>query len=170
MSKQLLKSPAIYAIQNGLAACLFGLLLVAEGSAYLLNKFPTSEYAWRVSLTANRLAGPILDIGNDFLQIPFLLLFILAVAVILPYVAYRRRSWFGTAVAGHVALGVGIFTSFNSLLQVGHDHNVASLSATIDPSILSPTAWGLCSITVTMAVFCILNHFMFFVRVKHGSR
>ena len=170
MSKQILKSPAIYAIQNGLATCLFLLLLIAEGSAYALNIFPSSEYAWRISLTANRLAGPILNIGDDLLQVPFLLLFVLAGAVILPYVAYRRRSWLGTAISGHVALGVGIFTSFNSLLQVGHDHNVASLSQTIDPSILSPTAWGFCSITVTMAVLCILNHFMFFARVRHGSR
>ena len=166
MSKQILKSSAIYAIQNGLATSLFLLLLIAEGSAYALNFFPTSEYAWRISLTANQLVGPILNIGDHLLQVPFVLLLILATAVILPSVAYLRRSWLGTAIAGHVALGVGIFSSFNSLLQVGLDHNVASLSQTIDPTILSPTAWGLCSITVMMTVLCILNHFMFFARMK----
>ena len=169
MTKQLLKSPTVYAIQNGLAACLFALLLVSESSAYVLHWFPTSEYTWWVSLTASRLAGPILNIADHLLQVPFLLLFILVAAVILPYVAYRRRSWLGTAISGHVALGVGIFTTFNSLLQVGHDHNVASLSQTIDPTILSPTAWGFCSITLTMAVLCILNHFMFFARIRNRN-
>ena len=167
MRKKLLRSHAIYAAQNGLAACLFLLLFIAEGSAYFLHSFPSSEFAWRLSLTANRLAGPILNVADDLLQIPFLLLMILAAAVIAPFIAYKRRSWLGTASSGHIALGVGVFVSFNSLLQAGRDHELASLSGVFDPSILSPSAWSLCAITVVMAVLCMLNHFMFFARIKN---
>ena len=168
MSKKILRSNAVYAIQNGLAACLFLLLFVGEGSAYLLNAFPTSELVWRISLTVNHIVGPILEIGDELFQLPFLLLGILASAVVLPGLAYLYRNWFATAVSGHMALGAAVFITLKSLMQVGRDHSVASLSAVFDTSILSPTAWSLCAITSVMAVFCILNHAMFFARA--GAR
>lgn len=167
MGKKLLRSQAIYATQNTLAACLFMILFIAEAAAYLLYFHPTVEAFWRISLTANRLAGPILAVGDSILQTPFLLLTILAVAVLVPLISYKHRSWFGTAASGHIALGIGVMVSFNALKEVNNEHRLASLSDVFDPSIMSASAASMCAVTLIMAGLCVLNHFMFFARLKH---
>lgn len=167
MCKKILRSKAIYAAQNGLAACLFLLLFTAEAAAYLLHSFPTVEALWRVSIAANRVAGPILAIGDDILQTPFLLLTVLAVAVLVPLISYKHRNWFGTAASGHIALGIGVVISYNALNQVNLQHRLSSLSDVFDPSVMSPSAASLCAVTLVMAALCVANHFMFFARSKH---
>ena len=167
MSKKLLRSQAIYAAQNGLAAGLFMILFTAEAAAYLLYFHPTVEAFWRISLMANRLAGPILIVGDSVMQTPFLLLTVLAVAVLVPLISYKHRSWLGTAASGHIALGIGVMISFNALRDVNYKHRLASLSDVFDPSIMSPSAASMCAVTLIMAGLCVLNHFMFFARLKH---
>ena len=169
MHREMLRSRAIYVLQNGMAVGLFGLLFIAEASAYLLNAYPNWEFTWWLSLNSNRLVGSLLNIGDSVLKIPYLLLAILAASVVLPIIALRRRSWLGTAISGHVALGAGVVISQNALLQVQHDRAVASLSAALDPTIMSPSALWFCTTTLVMLALCVLNHFMFFARIKSNK-
>ena len=100
-----MRNQRVYAVQNGMAACLFLLLLAAEALAYLLHSFPSVEILWMLTISANRIAGPLLNVADHLIQLPFALLAILALAVLIPIISYRRRSWLGTAISGHVALG-----------------------------------------------------------------
>ena len=166
MSEKLLRNQSVYAAQNGIAACLFLLLLTAETSAYLLHSFPSMEMLWRVTISANRITGSLLGALDHAIQLPFVLLAILAIAVVVPILAYRRRSWLGTAISGHVALGLCVMLTFEAMKQVQAGHLTASLSAAFDPAILNSSTISLIVVTLVMAVLCLLNHFMFFARRK----
>ena len=161
-----MRSPRVYAIQNGIAASLFFLLLVAESLAYLLNYFPRTEMLWMLTISANRIAGPFLGVADHAIQLPFALLGILAIAIVIPILAYRRRSWFGTAVSGHVALGVCVMLSYELLRREHIGHQTASLSKVFVPGVLDGSAIGLIAVTMVMGFLCLLNHFMFFARHK----
>ena len=164
MSEKFLRNRSVYALQNGIAACLFLLLLTAEASAYLLQSFPSVEMLWVLTLSTNRIAGQILGVADHAIQLPFVLLGILAIAVAVPVTAYRRRSWLGTAICGHVALGLCVVLTFEAMNRAQTGHLSASLSAAFDPAILDSSTTSLGVVTLVMAVLCLLNHFMFFAR------
>ena len=164
MSEKLLRNQSVYAVQNGIAACLFLLLLTAEASAYLLHSFPSVETFWVLTISTNSIAGSILGMADQVIQLPFVLLGILAIAVVVPFIAYRRRSWLGTAISGHVALGLCAMLTFEAMKRAQAGHLTASLSGAFDPAILNTSTTSLIVVTLVMAVLCLLNHFMFFSR------
>ena len=166
MGEKLLRSQRVYAVQNALAACLFLLLLTSEALAYLLNSFPSTEMLWELTIAANRIGGPFLAVADQAIQLPFALLFILAIAVAVPIIAYRRRSWLGTAISGHVALGLSVMLTYEAMKRAQTGHMTASLSQAFDPRILDSNAMSLIIVTLVMSVLCLLNHFMFFARRK----
>ena len=164
MGEQLLRNPHVYAVQNGMAACLFLLLLTAETLAYLLHSFPSVEMLWVLTISANRIAGPLLSVADHIIQLPFALLAFLAIAVVVPVIAYRRRSWLGTAVSGHVALGLCVMLTYEAIRRENTGHLTASLTTAFDPAILNSSTMSLIAVTCVMAVLCLLNHIMFFAR------
>ena len=164
MGEKLLRNQHVYAVQNALAACLFLLLLTAEALAYLLNSFPSTEMLWELTIAANRIAGSFLGAAGHAIQLPFALPAILAIAVAVPIIAYRRRSWLGTAISGHVALGLGVMLTYEAMKRAQTGHMTASLSQVFDPAILNSSTVSLIAVTLVMAVLCLLNHVMFFAR------
>jgi hypothetical protein len=164
MGEQLLRSPRVYAVQNGVAACLFLLLLTAETLAYLLHSFPSVEMLWVLTISANRIAGPFLSVADRIIHLPFVLLAFLAIAVAVPIIAYRRRSWLGTAISGHVALGLSVMLTYEAMKRAQTGRMTASLSQVFDPVSLNSSTVSLIAATLVMAVLCLLNHIMFFAR------
>src|SRR6185503_15331943 len=143
MGEHLIKNPRVYAVQNGIAACLFLLLLTAETLAYLLHSFPSVEMLWMLTISANRIAGPFLSVADHAIQTPFVLLAVLAIAVAAPLVAYRCRSWLGTAISGHVALGLCVMLTFEAMKRAQTGHLTASLSGAFDPATLNSSTMTL---------------------------
>ena len=166
MGEKLLRNQRVYAVQNGMAACLFLLLLAAEALAYLLHSFPSVEILWMLTISANRIAGPFLNVADHLIQLPFALLAILALAVLVPIISYRCRSWLGTAISGHVALGLCVMLTFEALRRAHEGRSTASLSQVFDTAILNSGIVSLIAVTLVMAVLCLLNHIVFFARPK----
>ena len=166
MGEQLMRNPRVYAVQNGLAACLFLLLLAAEALAYLLHSFPSVEMLWVLAISANRIAGPFLGAADHAIQMPFALLAILAFAVVVPIIAFLRRNWLGTAISGHVALGLCVMLTYEALKRENTGHLTASNATIFDPAILNSSTVSLIAVTCVMAILCLLNHVMFFSRSK----
>jgi hypothetical protein len=166
MGEQLMINPRVYAVQNGMAACIFLLLLTAETLAYLLHSFPSVEMLWVLTISANRIAGPFLSVADHAIQMPFVLLAVLAFTVVVPIVAYRRRSWLGTAVSGHVALGLCVMLTYEAMKRENTGHLTASNAMAFDPAILNSGILSLIAVTLVMAILCLLNHIVFFVRPK----
>lgn len=165
MGEQLMRNHT-YAVQNGMAACVFLLLLSAESLAYLLHSFPSVEILWMLTISVNRIAGPVLSVADHLIQLPFALLAILALAVVVPIISYRCRSWLGTALSGHVALGLCVMLTFEALRRAHEGRSMASLSQVFDIAILNSSILSLFAVTLVMAVLCLLNHIVFFVRPK----
>jgi hypothetical protein len=164
MGEKLLRNQSVYAVQNALAACLFLLLLTTEALAYLLHSFPGVEILWALTVVTNRVGGPFLSAADHVIQLPFGLLAILALAVVVPIISYRHRSWLGTAISGHVALGLCVLLTFEALKRAHEGRSTASLSQVFDPAILNSSIVSLIAVTLVMAVLCLLNHIMFFAR------
>lgn len=166
MGEQLMRNQRVYAVQNGLAACLFLLLLAAEALAYLLHFFPSVDILWMLTISANRIAGPFLSAADHLIQLPFALLAMLALAVVVPIISYRYRSWLGTAISGHVALGLCVMLTFEALRRAHEGRSTASLSQVFDTAMLNSSILSLFAVTLVMAVLCLLNHIVFFARPK----
>ncbi len=166
MGKKLLLNSRVYAIQNGIAAALFLLLLTNEVLAYLLNSYPSSETLWMLTLNINRLVGPFVATIEPYFHQPYALMAALACAAMMPLVAYRRRSWLGTAVSGHMALGGYAVMSFTALDWFYRDVATASLAGDVYSLGKTTGIFGLIAMTLLMVVLCLLNHVMFFMRVK----
>lgn len=166
MGKKLLKNPTVYAIQNGLAACLFLLLFTHEVLAYLLYTFPTSEILWMLTLNTSRLVGPFTYAIEPYFQLPYALMILYACAVIVPTVAYRYRNWFGTAVSGHIALGAFAKMTYTAMMWSHMNVATASLSRDFGVRDLNGSIAAMLMLTAVMATLCMLNHIMFFSRIK----
>ena len=164
MGEKLLRNQSVYAMQNALAASLFFLLLATEALAYLLHSFPRVEILWALTISTNRIAGPLLAMADRAIQLPFALLFILAIIVVIPAISYWRRSWLGTAISGHVALGLCVMLTYEAMKRESTGHLTASLTTAFDPAILNSSTMSLIAVTCVMAVLCLLNHIMFFAR------
>ena len=166
MTRMMLRNQHVFAIQNGVAALLFLFLFVSEGMAYLLGAFPGVELFWRLSIFTSRISAPLLGgLGQQFSQ-PFLLLVLLGTAATVPLIAFRHRSWFGTAVCGHVALGLAVMLTSHAMKRAGTGHITASLGDVFAPRMFDTSAVTLAIVATTMAVLCLLNHLAFFVRTR----
>lgn len=99
--------PAIFiALQNGLAAALFAMLLAAELGRRLLHAHPNWEVLWWLSTLSARTVLPLLGLIERLLGTSDRLVLVLTAGVLIPLLSWRTRYWFGTALSGHVALGV----------------------------------------------------------------
>src|SRR6185295_15746950 len=95
----------IFTLQNALSLTAFTTLAFAELSAYFLNLYPRSEWWWFLSVRSNQIAMPALDVLEGWIpRGPVGSIAILSSACLITIAAQRWRSWFGTSVAGHVAL------------------------------------------------------------------
>ena len=162
-------SPRIYAIQNSLAALVFALLLMAQGVAYLLYLNPSSELLWALTIFLNRVAAPVLSVFDfGFGHGPFLSLTVLATAVVVPLLAWRARYWFGTAVSGHAALALCVVLTVGAVRRIGESQRSASLLPFADLPPVDSNALCLALVTIAMAILCIINHAMFFHKVRQS--
>lgn len=162
MTEAILRHSRIYALQNGLAAALFGLLFGAEILRHLLDSFPGTEILWRLTSFANLTVAPGLDLVGSTVTSPVALLGVLALAVALPIAAWRRRNWLGTAVSGHCALALMVLLAFCALKRHNSNVALASLSDVLDIRFYDTSAASFILLAAVMGVFCILNHVAFF--------
>jgi hypothetical protein len=122
-----------------------------------------------VSIHLNRVASPALDFYYDwFAAGPFLALGLLGALCLVPLWAQRRRSWFATSVAGHVALGISVLLVSAALQRAAPDVKSASLGdVAITFEDLTSVA-TLLAVTVALAVLCIVNHIVFIADKRTG--
>ena len=165
MSKLVIVSPRIFAVQNALAALLFAGLLGTFCLEYLLYLYPGSELLWSLSLPANRLAGSLLHAIDGWLGMgPFALAVVLGSTVFLPIIAQKRKSWLGTSIAGHVALAVAVVLTYDAMNRAQVGRSTASLSPIFDPAIFDPNSTSLTMATMVLIALCVLNHVVFLRR------
>ena len=157
-------------MQNGMAAILFLFLLLAEGAAYLLDKFPSVEFFWWLAITTNRIAGSVLDSAGRMAQSATLVPAFLVFAVLVALASYARKNWLGTAISGHVALGIGVLITSEAMKRASVGHlTVASLDPGFNPAVLTSGTVSLALLTFSMAVLCLGNHIMFFTRRRESN-
>ena len=157
-------------IQNFAASAVFLFLLIAQLLAYLLYLFPASELLWYLCIPFNRIASPILyafDMWTGFGVLASVTM--LAVLGVFPLIAHLRRSWLATAVSGHVAFGVCAVLTLGAMKRGQTGLVSASLSPTFYPSSLDMSSMSLAVITLAMIALCVVNHIVFFARVRVKS-
>ena len=94
-------------VQNLLTGLLFAGLALAELSSWLLHVRPTSTFLWQVSVPLYQWSFVLLDpIHNHFAPGIIAIIAILLIAMCVPAIAQRRKSWLGTAACGHISLGL----------------------------------------------------------------
>ena len=165
MTKLVVASPWIFAIQNTLAALVFAGLLATQCLDYLLYLQPGTELLWALTIPANRLAGPLLQsIDLRVGMGPLAMFCILGCAVLLPVIAQLRRSRLGTSMAGHLALGAILILTTAAMSRALGGRGTASLSPIFDPAIYNSDSTSLTIATVVMVVLCVLNHAVFLRR------
>lgn len=163
MIASVLGSRRIYAVENILAALVFGFLLAAHCVAVMLYIYPASELLWILSLTSNRLASPIFGaIDFGFGRGPALTFLVLTALTTAPLLAWRLRHRLMTAVSGHVALGTCVLLTLGALQRAAPIELAPSLK--ILGVVPPPDANSVClaSVTLAMICFCLVNHAMFF--------
>ncbi len=161
----------IYLVENTMAALVFMTLLSANSLAYLLYNYPGSELLWRLSIPVGRAAAPVsLALENAFRHYALTVsICLLAGCILLPVYSYIRRSWLGTAVSGHIALA-GI-----ALMIANFADNELKITLTasnhwiINTDLLNGRIVMAGVVFAVMLVLCILNHIMFFKRIKTAS-
>jgi hypothetical protein len=93
---------------------------------------------------------------------PVFAISIFVAVIVLPLIAMLRRSWLGTAVAGHVALGLAVWMMLNSadtrLREVLTAENVLD----IGPEMIGNRVISFGAMAAAMFMLCIVNHIMFF--------
>ena len=159
----------VFAVQNLLAALVFALLLASQALAYLLYMYPSVETLWALTISFNRLTGPMhatADFGMG--QGPFVSMAVLTAAAVLPILAWRRRHWLGTAVSGHVALAICVVLTFGAIRRAETGKMSASLFPLIDPASMGASALSLAAVTSILVALCCLNHVMFFRRIRQS--
>jgi hypothetical protein len=169
MIKVIRSTHRLGAVQNCLAVTVFAFLAAAHASAVLLYLGVRNDWSWFVSIHLNRMAAPALDFYYDwFAAGPFLALGLLAAFCLLPLWAQLRRSWIGTSVAGHLALGISVLLVSAALQRAAPDVKSASLGdVAITFEDLTSVA-TLLAVTVALAVLCIVNHIAFFAEDRRG--
>ena len=161
MSRPQIRPTIFIALQNGLAALLFVVLLAAEVVRRLLYQYPGSELLWRLSAMANHTVMPVLRAAEIVLPTPDKLFYGLVAGVAIALIAWLTRYWFATAVAGHVTLGALILITY-SMFRRG---NLALATSDL-PDALSNVPPGipgvlLLALTLFVFVMCIADHIAF---------
>ena len=164
MTATVLPPSRLYAMQNGLAAMLVTVLLAAELLRYLLAGFPGVELFWRLSSLSNTTVGPLLNALGGKVPSPTGLLAVLVVGLLLPLVAWRKRHWLGTAVAGHLTLACLGLLSFWAVKRNNTGQVMASLADVFEPRLYDTSAMTMLALSAIMAALCFLNHVAFFRR------
>jgi hypothetical protein len=149
-----------------MAAFLFLFLAASEEIAYLLNAFPSSELLWRLAIWSNRAVGHFLSVADNYVPAPYQLPVVLLTAVLLPAISYKRRSWFGTAACGHIALGSTLLLSLDAFNRARVGHDVASLDFVLDHAIFNYNLVTFVTLSAVLAALCVLNHILFIDRVR----
>lgn len=153
--------PAIFiALQNGLAALLFAILLGAELARRLLGDYPSSETLWWLSSLVNHSVLPLLRLMEQYLTTPDKLLAGLIAGVLIPLLAWWTRYWFATALAGHLTLAALLFMTLPMFRSRGV---LSSLGVLDHPSLASPgpAAYALLLLCLFVLVMCIADHVAF---------
>lgn len=154
--------PRIFiALQNGLAALLFALLLGAELVRRQLYEHPQSEMLWRLSTMADRSVMPVLQYVEHLLPTPDKLLMGLVAGILVPLLAWRTRYWFATALAGHVTLAALVVITY-SMFRRGNlalaSLDLPEVLATVRPGVAE---YVLLALTLFVLVMCIADHVAF---------
>ena len=168
IANRFLTKNRVFAIQNGMAAGLFVFLFITEALSYLLHAYPSVELLWVLSVNTDSIAGELLMIADDAIQIPCLLLIILATATLIPLISYRRLNWFGTAVSGHVALGGMVMMVLTGKTFGSLPVETASLSRNFVPANIDSGIASLMIMAMVMSILCLANHVMFFAGLKES--
>lgn len=154
--------PRIFiALQNGLAALLFALLLGAELVRRLLYDHPQVEVLWRLSTMADRTVMPVLRYVEHLLPTPDKLLIGLMAGVTIPLLAWWTRYWFATALAGHLTLAALVVITYSMVergnLELG-SLDLSEILAVVRPGV---TEYALLALTLLVLVMCIADHVAF---------
>ena len=160
---------AFTAAQNVVSSLMFAFLAAAHASAVLVYLGIRGDWTWFLSIHLNRLAEPVLDIVYKWGAAgPFVGLLVLLGLCMLPMWAGLRRNWLGTAVAGHLALGTGILSYSAEIQRAASDIRFASIgNVQIGFAHVSGPA-SMLALTVVLALFCIINHIVFFAEHRHS--
>ena len=154
--------PRIFiALQNGLAAMLFALLLGAELVRRQLYEHPQVEILWRLSMMADRTVMPVLEYVERLLPTPDNLLLGLMAGVAIPLLAWWTRYWFATALAGHITLAALVVITY-SMFRRGNlalaSLDLPDVLASVKPGIIE---YALLALTLFVLVMCIADHVAF---------
>jgi hypothetical protein len=148
--------------QNALSFAVFLTLALSQLFAYALYLYPRSEWLWFLSVSFNRLVESALLLleGTPLLNAaPQGLLLLMLCA--LPALALVRRSWLGTALTGHLALGLCAACGLKYVDQILFPAVSVSNGAAVA---LPPMSWNATILvvgTLLLAVLCTLNHILF---------
>ena len=162
MARPQIQPHIFIALQNGLAALLFAVLLATEVVRRLLYMHPQSELLWRLSTLANRSVMPVLQYVEHLLPTPEKLVIGLSAGIAIPLLAWWPRYWFATAIAGHLrlaALLVMIYSAFRRGHMALASFELPDALVTIR---LSLTGYALAGLTFFVFVMCIADHVAFF--------
>jgi hypothetical protein len=162
MTEMILRHPRFYAVQNGLAALIFGTILLAEALRHLLYQFPQIELFWRLTSIANYTVGPVLNAGGQAIKSPMALIILLGVATLVPVAAWRRRHWLSTAISGHVSLACMLALAWFALKRNNTGVAMASLSNVFEPRLYDTNVVSFAMLSLVMLLLCVLNHVAFF--------
>lgn len=155
--------------QNAFAALLFAFALSGNVFAYLLHLLPSSEVLWRISVPVNRAVQPITWAVDSISVHPGFSLALMLLIVGIPYLAFRSRSWIGTAVVSHTALGACVLMMLNVADTRLRQSVTADNLLHINPDYLNSRVIGFGTVAAVMLVFCAMNHVAFF-RIKASMR
>jgi hypothetical protein len=154
--------PRIFiALQNGLAALLFALLLGAELVRRELYAHPQLEILWRLSTLADRTVMPVLKYVDQLLPTPDMLLIGLMAGLVIPLLAWWTRYWFATALAGHITFAALVVITF-SIFRRGNlafaSLDLPEVMAAVRPGLIE---YALLALTLFVLVMCIADHVAF---------
>ena len=154
--------PRIFiALQNGLAALLFAVLLGAELVRRQLFAHPQQEILWRLSTLSDRTVMPVLQYIDQLLPTPDALLIGLMAGLVIPLVAWWTRYWFATALAGHITLAALVVIT-SSMFSRGNlafaSLDLHDVMVTVHPGLVG---YVLLALSLFVLVMCIADHVAF---------
>ena len=156
---------ATYAIQNTIGVLVFGGLLLTNLVSVLLHYNPGVSWLWAASISLHRIFGRMLEwaiFGGG--QGPAISLALLALFAALPILSFVRRSWLGTAIVGHVALGMCFLLASDAIGRATMRINSASLAPYVETGLRDTSTLILVILSAATLVLCVINHIVFFRR------
>jgi hypothetical protein len=161
----------LFGIQNFLSLGVFFTLAYAQLFAYALYIYPHSEWLWFLSLKLNRLSDPVFSILDGLTLFRHLPLWVVLWSLcILPFYADRHKSWLGTALLGHIALGLCIVCGSGFIDRLLFPPVSADAGAPVMPQVIHWNVWIVIAAAAIMAILCALNHIVYFRNVMAAAR